>query len=101
MKPPSTATDRLATYRPRALRFTRLAEEDARARSEAFLELMHERRSVREFSEEPVPRVLVENALAVAASAPSGANRQPWRFVTVTDKAVKALIREGAEREEE
>ena len=62
---------------------------------------MRSRRSVRHFSPEPVPRRLVEDALRVAASAPSGANRQPWRFVVVEDPAVKARIREAAEREEE
>jgi nitroreductase len=55
---------------------------------------------VREFSDEPVPRELVENAIRAAATAPSGANRQPWTFVAIFDSAVKAEIREGAEREE-
>jgi nitroreductase len=62
---------------------------------------MGSRRSVRHFSPEPVPRPLVEDALRVAASAPSGANRQPWRFVAVEDPAVKARIRQAAEYEEE
>ena len=56
---------------------------------------------MRHFSDEPVARVLLENALAAAASAPSGANRQPWRFVVVEDPAVKARIRHAAEHEEE
>ena len=62
---------------------------------------MRRRRSVRHFSPEPVPRSLLENALAAAASAPSGANRQPWRFVVVEDPDVKARIRRAAEHEEE
>ena len=70
-------------------------------RSEEFLELIGRRRSVREFSDEPVPRELVENAIRAAATAPSGANRQPWTFVVISDPAVKARIREAAEREEE
>ena len=62
---------------------------------------MRRRRSVRHFSPEPVPRSLLENALAAAASAPSGANRQPWQFVVVEDPDVKARIRRAAEHEEE
>jgi iodotyrosine deiodinase len=79
----------------------RLPADEAEARSEEFLALMRGRRSVRHFSDEPVPRALLENALEVAASAPSGANKQPWRFVVVEDPAVKARIRQAAEHEEE
>jgi iodotyrosine deiodinase len=83
------------------LEFERLAEEEALARSRAFLDLMSRRRSVREFATDPVPRELVENAIHTAATAPSGANKQPWHFVVVADPAVKAEIRAAAEREEE
>ena len=83
------------------LRFQRLDRDEQRRRSLGFLALMRLRRSVRHFSQEPVPRQLVENALRVAATAPSGANQQPWKFVVVSDPAVKAAIREAAEREEE
>jgi nitroreductase len=93
--------ERVGTYIPEPLSVTRLRADVAEARSEEFLALMRERRSVRHFSDEPVPRVLLENALAAAASAPSGANRQPWRFVVVEDPAVKARIRHAAEHEEE
>jgi nitroreductase len=58
------------------------------------------RRSVRQFSREPVPWVLVENAVRTAAGAPSGANQQPWTFVAVGDPALKRRIREAAEAEE-
>jgi iodotyrosine deiodinase len=58
------------------------------------------RRSIRDFSPEPVPMELVEDALRVAGSAPSGANQQPWTFVVITDPEVKARIRDGAEHEE-
>ncbi|MBW3657707.1 MAG: nitroreductase family protein [Actinobacteria bacterium] len=61
---------------------------------------MRRRRSVRRFSTEPVPRELVETALEIAGTAPSGAHKQPWRFVVVTDPAVKARIRAAAEEEE-
>ena len=83
------------------LAFERLPEEEALARSRAFVALMAARRSVREFGSDPVPRDLVENALHVALTAPSGANRQPWHFVVVADPAVKAEIRAAAEDEEE
>jgi iodotyrosine deiodinase len=89
------------TYVPESLNVARLPADAAEARSEEFLALMRERRSVRHFSDEPVPRVLLENALEAAASAPSGANRQPWRFVVVEDPAVKARIRHAAEHEEQ
>jgi iodotyrosine deiodinase len=79
----------------------RLPPEEAEARSEEFVALMRERRSVRDFSPEPVPRALLENALKAAASAPSGANREPWRFVVVEDPEVKGRIRRAAEHEEE
>jgi nitroreductase len=58
------------------------------------------RRSVREFSAEPVPSALIDECIAAAGSAPSGANRQPWTFVVVTDPATKRAIREAAEAEE-
>ena len=83
------------------LDFERLPENEAVARSRAFLELMSCRRSVREFAPDPVPREIVENAVRTAITAPSGANRQPWHFVVVADAAVKTEIRAAAEREEE
>lgn len=83
------------------LDFERIPEDEALARSRAFLELMARRRSVREFAPDPVPRELVENAIHTAVTAPSGANQQPWSFVIVADPAVKAEIREAAEHEEE
>lgn len=61
---------------------------------------MRTRRSVRAFSEEPVPLELIENAISAAASAPSGANQQPWRFVVVQDPKIKRRIRKAAEAEE-
>ncbi len=69
-------------------------------RARQFYELMKVRRSIRDFSSEPVPRGLVETAVRTAATAPSGANRQPWRFVVVGDDETKKRIRIAAEREE-
>ncbi|HUO86703.1 MAG TPA: nitroreductase family protein [Thermoanaerobaculia bacterium] len=78
----------------------RLAEDEMRRRAEAFQRLMDERRSVRDFSSDPVPRELIEIAIRTASTAPSGAHRQPWRFVAVDDRALKAKIRHAAEEEE-
>jgi nitroreductase len=58
------------------------------------------RRSVRDFSDEPVPLDVVRRCIETAAQAPSGANKQPWTFVLVTDPELKRRIREGAEAEE-
>jgi len=87
-------------YRPIPLRFERIAEDEMIARGHSFRELMARRRSVREFAPDAVPRELIETAIAVANTAPSGANRQPWHFAVVSDPTVKAEIRRGAEAEE-
>ena len=87
-------------YSPVPLEWERLDPAEAHARSRAFLEAMRSRRSVRLFSEEPVPPELIDNAIAVAGTAPSGANQQPWTFAVVTDPATKARLREAAESEE-
>jgi iodotyrosine deiodinase len=82
------------------LAFERLSPEDQILRSRAFLNRMRHRRSVRHFSAEPVPDELVENAIATAATAPSGAHQQPWTFVVVSDPEIKRRIRSAAEDEE-
>ncbi|MBN1965509.1 MAG: nitroreductase family protein, partial [Anaerolineae bacterium] len=65
------------------LDFTRLPETEMLARSREFLARMSTRRTVRDFSPEPVPFELIANAIATAGRAPSGANQQPWTFVVV------------------
>jgi iodotyrosine deiodinase len=87
-------------YSPVPLEFERLSADEQLALSREFLERMSTRRSVREFSREPVEFELIENAIAVAGTAPSGANQQPWTFVVVSDPAVKRKIRAAAEAEE-
>ncbi len=82
------------------LAFARLSDAEMFRRSAEFLSRIATRRTVRDFSPDPVPYGLVENAVRAAASAPSGANRQPWRFVVVSDPAVKRAIRSAAEAEE-
>ena len=87
-------------YTPVPLQWERLDAAEALAHSRAFLETMRARRSVRMFSTEPVPRELIDNALEVAGTAPSGAHQQPWTFAVVSDPELKARLREGAEAEE-
>ena len=62
--------------------------------------MMQKRRTVRDFSERPVPRELIEHCLSAAGTAPSGANLQPWHFVAISDPDVKREIRIAAEAEE-
>ncbi len=68
--------------------------------SRAFYERMDQRRTVRMFSDRPVSRETIAWCIRAAGTAPSGANKQPWRFVAVSDQALKKTIREGAEEEE-
>ena len=82
-------------YRPE-----RLSEGEMLRRARAFHQEMDGRRSVRLFSSDPVPRELIELAIRTASTAPSGAHRQPWRFVAVGDPTVKREIRIAAEAEE-
>jgi iodotyrosine deiodinase len=89
-----------APYEPVALPWERLDPGEALARSRAFLETMQARRSVRAFSTEPVQRELIDNALEVAGTAPSGAHQQPWTFAVVSEPELKARLREAAEAEE-
>jgi nitroreductase len=83
-----------------SLHFERLSQQEQLANSRQFLQTMQRRRTVRDFTSEPVPYELIENAIATAAAAPSGANQQPWTFVVVSDPDIKRQIREAAEAEE-
>jgi nitroreductase len=82
------------------LKFERLEEEEMRHRSAEFLELMRARRSVRHFASDPVPLEVIDDCIAAAGLAPSGANKQPWHFAVVTDPAIKHELRLAAEAEE-
>ena len=81
--------------------YQRYSEEQMLERSRAFFEEIRGRRTVRDFSDQPVPEQVILDCLAAAASAPSGANMQPWHFVVVRDASVKRRIREAAEQEEQ
>jgi len=78
----------------------RLPQDDGLSRGRDLLELLRSRRSVRFFSPDPVPREMIETAVATAGTAPSGANQQPWTFVAVSDPETKRRIRLAAEEEE-
>lgn len=82
------------------LDFQRIPPEDTAARAADFRARMRSRRTVRDFSPEPVPRGVIEDCVMTAAGAPSGANQQPWTFVCIGDAATKRKIREAAEEEE-
>lgn len=82
------------------LEFQRLAPEQMLERARAWRAELARRRSVREFSSDPLPEGLLDECIAAAASAPSGAHRQPWTFVVVRDAALKREIRVAAEEEE-
>jgi nitroreductase len=74
--------------------------EEMATRACDFADEMGRRRTVRDFSDRPVPRALIEDCLRTAGTAPSGANQQPWYFVAVSDPGIKHRIREAAEAEE-
>jgi nitroreductase len=82
------------------LEFPRLEAEEMLSRARAFTAEVAARRTVRHFSDEPLPEGLLDECIRAAGLAPSGANRQPWTFVVVTDPETKRAIREAAEEEE-
>lgn len=82
-------------YRP-----LEMSEQEQLERARSFYELCTTRRSIREFSDRPVKKEVLELLLKTASTAPSGANKQPWQFVVVTDPQLKHEIRLAAEAEE-
>lgn len=82
------------------LTFQRLPEDEMLRRAREFYAQMDRRRTTRHFSDEPVPRELIEHAIRTAGTAPSGAHQQPWTFVVVSDPEMKRQMREAAEEEE-
>lgn len=81
--------------------YCKYPEAEMKRRALEFYAEMMRRRTVRNFSDQPVDRSIIENCLRAAATAPSGANQQPWSFIVVYDHAVKKQIREAAEKIEE
>lgn len=88
------------TYPFIPLQFTRLPLQVSLERARAFYQEMNGRRTTRHFSNEAVPRELIELAIRTAGTAPSGAHQQPWTFVIVGDPEIKRRMREAAEAEE-
>ena len=74
--------------------------QEMQRRADALRVELDDRRSIRDFSDQSVDRALIETAIRTASSAPSGAHRQPWRFVAISDPEMKREIRIAAEREE-
>jgi iodotyrosine deiodinase len=77
-----------------------VSQDEAIVRAKAFADIMVRRRTIRDFSSRPVPGEVIESAIRAAATAPSGANIQPWRFVVITDPERKLRLRSDAETEE-
>jgi nitroreductase len=75
-------------------------EDTMISKSNDFYRWMEKRRTVRDFSSQPVPRQVIENIIKTASTAPSGAHKQPWTFCVVSDPAIKKQIRAEAEKEE-
>jgi iodotyrosine deiodinase len=92
--------EKMSKYNPIPLVWEKMSYEEQLANSQKYLETMKRRRTVRDYSDEPVPFALIENAIRAAGLAPSGANQQPWTFVVVSDPEVKRQIRLAAEAEE-
>ncbi len=80
--------------------YEELPVEEMATRAVEFYEHLRRRRTVREFSDRPVPREVIEHCIKAAGTAPNGANMQPWHFVVVSDPEVKKKIRIAAEKEE-
>lgn len=81
----------------KALQFS---EDEMLQRSQDFYLLLNKRRTVRDFSNKPVPKEVIENIIMTASTAPSGAHKQPWTFCVVSDTTIKSEIRKAAEEEE-
>ncbi len=80
--------------------FTEYAEGEMITRSEQFYQWINTRRSVRDFSDRPIPKEVIESILRAASTAPSGAHKQPWTFCVITNPEIKREIRIAAEQEE-
>ena len=81
--------------------YRRYTETEMAQRAAQFCSDIQRRRTVRDFSDHPVPRAIIEDCIRAAGTAPSGANMQPWSFVAVSDPATKRRIRIAAEQEEQ
>jgi len=90
----------MSSFIPYSQFYRRYPPEEMKQRADEFYEEIKNRRTVREFSDRPVPHEIIEKAVKAAGTAPNGANKQPWHFVIVESPEVKREIREAAEEEE-
>jgi nitroreductase len=91
----------MSKYPFEPLVFSEKTPLEMRESAKAFYDHIKKRRTVREFSDRPVAKEIIENALRGAGTAPSGANMQPWHFVAVSNPDLKRKMREAAEQEEQ
>jgi len=82
------------------LKHQHLSDAEMIQKSAGFYESMDTRRSVRDYSDKPIPKEVIENIVKTASTAPSGAHKQPWTFCVVSDPEIKKQIRIAAEKEE-
>jgi nitroreductase len=87
-------------YAPIPYEFNTLTEAEMQAQAEAFYQAIKTRRTVRDFSNKPIPASVIEQAILSAGTAPNGANMQPWHFVAISNADIKKQIRLAAEQEE-
>lgn len=90
----------MAEIQLQPLAFADRPEAEIGERASSFRAALKRRRTVRDFSDRPVPRTIIEDLVMTASGAPSGANQQPWTFVCIADPAIKRRIRHAAEEEE-
>lgn len=96
----SAPMDEIRTAKFIPLHFTPLESKESLSRADQFYEYMNQRRSVRHFSDRPVPRKIIEYLIQTASTAPSGAHKQPWMFVAISNTELKTRIRQAAEKQE-
>jgi nitroreductase len=90
----------MSDFPQRAYKPDRLDDEEVARRAQVYRQNIQQRRSIRHFSKDAVDASVIDDLIATAASAPSGANKQPWTFCAISDPAIKRRIREAAEEEE-
>jgi len=88
-------------YAPIPLEFTQLTERDMVAKAQSYYRSIKKRRTVRDFTDKPIPQAVIKYAIRAAGTAPNGANMQPWHFVAISNKDIKRKIRIAAEKEEQ
>eukprot|EP01080_Neovahlkampfia_damariscottae_P006771 gene6771-10935_t len=79
---------------------TKFSEDETLKRSKEFYTLLNGRRSIRDFSTKDVPQEVIENIILTAGTSPSGAHKQPWKFVVIRDPTKKQMLRDAVEQEE-